>query len=104
MLATKPYNRARAVEYAQKWALSRNPLFADFTGRGGNCTNFISQAVLAGSCTMNYTPDFGWHYISIENRAPVRSGAFEPGRGCKPDAGIPSHRHHAVKYSASKGG
>ncbi len=74
MLITKPYQRARAVEYAKTWALSRNPLFADFTGIGGNCTNFVSQCVLAGSCTMNYTPTFGWYYISIEERAPAWSG------------------------------
>lgn len=74
MLVTKPYNRGRAVEYARRWALDRNPLFIDFTGNGGNCTNFVSQAVLAGSCTMNYTRDFGWYYISPEDRAPAWSG------------------------------
>lgn len=74
MLITKPYNRERAVEYALRWALDRNPLFIDFTGIGGNCTNFVSQCVLAGSCTMNYTPDFGWYYISAEDRAPAWSG------------------------------
>ena len=74
MLVTKPYRRERAVEYARRWALDRNPLFFDFTGRGGNCTNFVSQAVLAGSCTMNYTPDFGWYYVSPEDRAPAWSG------------------------------
>lgn len=74
MLITKPYNRERAVAYARRWALDRNPLFADFTGRGGNCTNFVSQAVLAGSCTMNYTKDFGWYYVSIDDRAPAWSG------------------------------
>ena len=73
MLIMKPYNRERAVEYARAWALRRNPLFIDFTGIGGNCTNFVSQAVLAGSCTMNYTPDFGWYYISPEERAPAWS-------------------------------
>ena len=73
MLLTKPYNRERAVEYARRWALDRNPLFVDFTGIGGNCTNFVSQAVLAGSCTMNYTPDFGWYYISADDRAPAWS-------------------------------
>ena len=74
MLVTKPYNRERAVEYARRWALDRNPLFVDFTEIGGNCTNFVSQAVLAGSCTMNYTPDFGWYYISEDDRAPAWSG------------------------------
>ena len=33
MLLELPYDRQRAVEYAQKWALDRNPLFLDFTGR-----------------------------------------------------------------------
>ena len=74
MLISKPYNRERAVEYARTWALSRNPLFIDFTGSGGNCTNFVSQGVLAGRCSMNYTPDFGWYYISAEDRAPAWSG------------------------------
>ena len=74
MLIEKPYRRDRAVEYAKRWALDRNPLFADFSGRGGNCTNFVSQCVLAGSCTMNYTPTFGWYYISLDDRAPAWSG------------------------------
>lgn len=73
MLINKPYNRERAVEYARTWALRRNPLFIDFTGIGGNCTNFVSQCLLAGSCTMNYTPDFGWYYISPEERSPAWS-------------------------------
>ena len=73
MLVTKPYNRQRAVEYARTWARRRNPLFIDFTGIGGNCTNFVSQCILAGSCTMNYTPNFGWYYISPEERAPAWS-------------------------------
>ncbi len=73
MLIQKPYNRERAVEYAKTWALGRNPLFFDFTGIGGNCTNFVSQCLLAGSCTMNYTPEFGWYYISSEDRAPAWS-------------------------------
>ena len=73
MLITKPYQNARAVEYARTWALSRNPLFTDFTGRGGNCTNFVSQCILAGSCVMNRTPDFGWYYISEADRAPAWS-------------------------------
>ena len=73
MIAYKEYNRARAVQYAKKWALERNPLFIDFAGRGGDCTNFVSQCILAGCCTMNFTPDFGWYYISSENRAPAWS-------------------------------
>ncbi len=71
MILTKPYIRERAVNYAEAWALRRNPLFLNFAGRGGDCTNFTSQCLLAGSCTMDFTPDFGWYYISSENRAPA---------------------------------
>ena len=77
MLINKPYNRARAVEYAGKWALSRNPLFVDFTGGGGNCTNFVSQCILAGCGVMDFTPTFGWYYRDINNRAPAWSGVDE---------------------------
>ncbi len=73
MIVYKEYNRARAVEYARRWALSRNPLFLNFAGRGGDCTSFVSQCLYAGSCEMNFTPDFGWYYISENNRAPAWS-------------------------------
>ena len=74
MLVTKPYLRARAVEYAARWALSRNPLYYDYTGAGGNCTNFVSQCLYAGSCTMNYTPVFGWYYLSENERTASWTG------------------------------
>ena len=74
MMYTRPYIRERAILYAAKWAFSRNPLFYDFTGIGGNCTNFVSQALYAGSCKMNYTPTFGWYYISDADRAPAWTG------------------------------
>lgn len=77
MLIELPYNRERAVEYARRWALSRNPLFIDFTGRGGDCTSFVSQCIFAGTGVMNYTETFGWYYISPQNRAPAWSGVDE---------------------------
>ena len=77
MLLMLPYNRTRAVEYARRWALSRNPLFIDFTGRGGNCTNFVSQCLYAGCGVMNETPTYGWYYRSPEDRAPAWSGVQE---------------------------
>ena len=74
MLIELPYFPERAVEYALTWALRRNPLFPDFAGIGGDCTNFISQCLLAGGATMNPTRDFGWYYYTPENRAPAWSG------------------------------
>ena len=77
MLLLKAYDRRRAVEYARRWALGRNPLFIDFTGQGGDCTSFVSQAVYAGGCVMDFTATFGWYYISANERAPAWSGVNE---------------------------
>ena len=74
MLAIKPYQRENAVAYARKYAFSQNPLFGNFAGIGGNCTNFVSQSIYAGGCQMNYTPTFGWYYISLEDRSPSWTG------------------------------
>ena len=74
MLVNKEYNRERAVAYARRWALSRNPLYFDYAGIGGNCTNFVSQSVYAGSCTMNYTDTFGWYYLSPAERTASWTG------------------------------
>ena len=74
MLIEKIYDRRRAFEYAKTWAFSRNPLFTDFTGIGGNCTNFVSQALFAGGCVMNFTPVFGWYYFSANDRTASWTG------------------------------
>lgn len=70
----QPYNRQQAVAYAQQWALGRNPNYYDFHDIGGDCTNFISQCLYAGSHVMNYTPTFGWYYINANRRSPSWSG------------------------------
>jgi hypothetical protein len=74
MIIEKEYARERAVLYARKYALVRNPLFFSFAGIGGNCTNFVSQCVLAGSCVMNYTPIYGWYYLSTNRRSASWTG------------------------------
>ena len=74
MFVVRPYRRERAVRYAERWAKMRNPVFYDFTGIGGNCTNFVSQALYAGSCKMNFTPVFGWYYITPNERTASWTG------------------------------
>lgn len=69
------YNRELALKYAKKWAFSRNPQFYDFEDIGGDCTNFVSQCIYAGCGIMNYTPTFGWYYISSYDRSPSWAGA-----------------------------
>lgn len=69
-----PYNRRAVVNYAYMWAYGRNPLFYDYAKLGGDCTNFASQCVYAGSRIMNYTPTYGWYYIDANNKAPAWTG------------------------------
>lgn len=71
------YNREKAVAYAHEWAYRRNPKYYDFSDIGGDCTNFASQCLFAGSGIMNYTPVFGWFYISANNRTPSWTGVNE---------------------------
>ncbi len=68
------YNRRAAVQYALRWALSRNPQYYDFADLGGDCTSFASQCVYAGCGVMNYTPTFGWYYIDGNDKSPSWSG------------------------------
>lgn len=68
------YDRQAAFEYAKKWAFRRNPRYYNFEKIGGDRTNFASQCIYAGAKIMNFTPTFGWYYISINNRAPAWTG------------------------------
>ena len=70
----KPYQREHAIAYANRWWNSRNPLFPDFSDSGGDCTNFVSQCIFAGSCQMNDTPTFGWYYRDMGDRSPSWTG------------------------------
>lgn len=70
----KTYDRSAAVAYARKWALGRNPAYYDFEKIGGDCTNFASQCIYAGAGIMNYTPDTGWYYRSVNDRSAAWSG------------------------------
>ena len=54
MLTKTTYNREAATQYAIKWALAHNPSFYNFQQSGGDCTNFASQSIYAGSGIMNY--------------------------------------------------
>lgn len=68
------YDRQAAVNYARKWAFSRNPAYYDFEYIGGDCTNFASQCIFAGAKIMNFTPVTGWYYRSASDRAAAWSG------------------------------
>ena len=66
--------RTAAARSARRWAYGRNPAFYDYEHIGGDCTNFASQCVYAGSGVMNFTKDLGWYYINANNKAPAWTG------------------------------
>ena len=68
------YDRNAVVTYAGMWAYGRNPIFYDYEKLGGDCTNFASQCVYAGSKIMNFTPTYGWYYIDTNDKAPAWTG------------------------------
>lgn len=66
MLIIKKYNRNLSVDYALKFAVTRNGEYHDYTNEGGNCTNYVSQCLYAGASVMNYDIN-GWYYLSPQN-------------------------------------
>ncbi|MFD0696864.1 amidase domain-containing protein [Paenibacillus sp. GCM10027628] len=55
------YNRAKAVEYAEKWWNAYNPRYIEFEV---DCTSYVSQCLFAGGAPMDYTGKrgLGWWY------------------------------------------
>lgn len=68
------YDREKAVAYAHRWAFARNPAYLDFENLGGDCTNFASQVLFAGSGQMNYRPVYGWFYLDSRRRTASWTG------------------------------
>jgi hypothetical protein len=71
---TFEYDRSLAVAYAHRWAHQRNPVYYSYDGIGGDCTNFVSQCLFAGAREMNYSPAYGWYYLSANNKSPSWTG------------------------------
>jgi len=67
------YNRDLAVQYALRWALNRNPNYYNYDKIGGDCTNFISQCLFAGTGQMNYSNN-PWYYIDANRKSPSWTG------------------------------
>ncbi len=69
-----PYDRMAAVAYAHRWAYGRNPAYYDYEEIGGDCTNYASQCLYAGTGVMNFTPTYGWYYLDANQKAPAWTG------------------------------
>ena len=90
-MKTKVYDRAAAIQYAETWALSRNPKYYNFDALGGDCTNFISQCLFAGSGVMNETPVTGWYYHTLNDRSAAWTGVEYLARFLLTNKGIGPH-------------
>lgn len=68
------YDRQAAVAYAHRWAYGRNPAYYDYEAIGGDCTNYASQCLYAGSGIMNPAAPLGWYYRTPNDKAPAWTG------------------------------
>ncbi|GAA0723376.1 amidase domain-containing protein [Clostridium malenominatum] len=71
------YNRKAAVLYAKEYALKPNPKYRYFSleHTGGDCTNFVSQCLLAGGAPLIYNREHSWWYNS-KNTANVMDDSW----------------------------
>jgi hypothetical protein len=80
-IATVNYNRAAAIAYAATYAITPNVAYQDFTSGcsycGGDCTNFLSQCMLAGGWGQQFykaSSTSAWWYGKSTNPAGYKGG------------------------------
>ena len=56
--AASAYNGAAAAAYADTYWQNYNPAWPSFANKGGDCTNFVSQALYAGGIAMRPSPPY----------------------------------------------
>jgi hypothetical protein len=70
--AAVAYNGATAATYADTYWQSYSPDWPSFAKKGGDCTNFVSQALYAGGIAMRpsppYTGDAAWYMLQSKGR------------------------------------
>ncbi len=76
--STHPYNRSGAVAYSHQWATAQRPYntkYYDFTDFGGDCTNFVNQAIYESSNAemvfggLHGFGQLGWYFFSNSDYA-----------------------------------
>lgn len=70
--AAVAYDRAAAATYADTYWQSYNPAWPSFARKGGDCTNFVSQALYAGGIAMRPSPPYAgedaWYMLQSKGR------------------------------------
>ncbi|HZU14839.1 MAG TPA: amidase domain-containing protein [Chloroflexota bacterium] len=71
-LASSGYSGTAAASYADTYWSNYNPAWPSFANSGGDCTNFVSQALYAGGIAMRTSPTYSgnaaWYMIKVHNR------------------------------------
>jgi hypothetical protein len=66
------YSGAAAAAYADTYWQNYNPAWPSFASSGGDCTNFVSQALYAGGIGMRTSPSYSgnaaWYMVKKRNR------------------------------------
>jgi putative amidase-like protein/WD40 repeat protein len=82
-VACGTYNGDAAAAYALRWYRGYNPAYDDFYGHGGDCTNFASQALVAGGLQYTYNfengneGDYPWYFrVAIKDLHALQSQAL----------------------------
>jgi hypothetical protein len=75
-LSSGTYNYQAMADYAKKYWSSYNPDYPDFNGagEGGDCTNFVSQALKAGG--WKHVPGDGTDFHKWFGNADIQSDSF----------------------------
>jgi hypothetical protein len=68
--ASSGYNGAAAAAYADTYWQNYNPAWPTFANQGGDCTNFVSQAMYAGGIAMRTSPPYSGNaaWYMLQNR------------------------------------
>jgi hypothetical protein len=70
--AASAYDGAAAAAYADTYWQSYNPAWPSFARKGGDCTNFVSQALYAGGIAMRTSPlysgDAAWYMVQSKGK------------------------------------
>lgn len=97
------YNRAAAIEYADKYYHTRNKDWYNFTDEGGNCQNYASQCLLAGGLNMDYTGDLQWKcYIEDPDYDPGINGEETQSGRTRSWVGV-NYFYDYIKYNEGYG-
>jgi hypothetical protein len=68
--AASGYNGAAAAAYADTYWQRYNSAYPSFANSGGDCTNFVSQALFAGGITMRLSPpnsgNAAWYMVKTK--------------------------------------